>query len=299
MSLETLPANFKSNLISWVHLNMKKFNPQCRAELLKSVRLLNVGHSVVSASNNTVSKTNDQDVTMYDSNDTPSSPPASPSDISVFSSSIKYFFLLLTSFIVNYLNYGIKKKETNSNLSYAKLALQTSDPIILKNCINKFNTTQTTDSLRYFWPKWHSYASKLVSSLGNELNLTLLSMNAFKMNNFNDMDYFYVTYAKINQLIQIRKFECALKLYNAYEATFNSNAKIVRLLSNQYLYLNIQRFLTVGYYACNVNNRSNNKYLNTDSLLKSCRNFLASCKNDTGTCFFLFKLVNILYFKRT
>jgi hypothetical protein len=76
---------------------------------------------------------------------------------------------------------------------------------MLKNCINKYNSTVSSsgNSLRYFWPKWQFHASRLVSTSLNDPNTSLInSASSLKLTNVNDMDYFFITFAKINHLIQ-------------------------------------------------------------------------------------------------
>lgn len=78
-----------------------------------------------------------------------------------------------------------------------------------------------------------------------------------------------------------QKFDCALKLFNAYENAFGNNSKVNRLISNQYLYLNIQKFLNSPGPASS-RPKHVSKYLSQENILKNCKTFLINYKNEQG-----------------
>lgn len=162
------------------------------------------------------------------------------------------------------------------------MSLQTCDPLVLKNCIIGYNRISSKLGLRFFWPKWHLFANQLNNIVSNANYMA----NSYKFNNTNDADYFYICYAKIQQLISLNRFSDALKLYRSYENSSSLGQKISKFIRNQYLYL-IIRFYLFNYdysyikedkieYAKNILPASQ------DEILKSCRTFFDSSKNDPG-----------------
>ncbi len=212
-------------------------------------------------------------------------------------------------------------------MTYAKLTLQTCDPIVLKNCINKFNyalaanntNSQTNASLRYFWPRWQTQVSRLttifnttttsggtgtgqssVSSVSGSYT-DLINSNvivpaylnsSLKLNTINDMDFFYVCYAKVNCLAGEGRFELASRLIKSYESLLPSaSAKSSKLVQNQQLYVSVMRFLRYmdpnEAWLGNAKRQQqqqhfNYKHLGQELLVKNCKNFLVTCKSEPG-----------------
>jgi hypothetical protein len=101
--------------------------------------------------------------------------------------------------------------EDNDVLTYAKLSLQTCDIIALKNCISKYNFNITnnnqelnSNSLRFFWPSWLNDVLFINNFQSNEIISMKFISNLLKSSNLNDYDYFFICYAKINELIKIK-----------------------------------------------------------------------------------------------
>ena len=101
--------------------------------------------------------------------------------------------------------------EDNDVLTYAKLSLQTCDIIALKNCISKYNFNITnnnqelnSNSLRFFWPSWQMDVSFINNVQTNEIVNVKFISSLLKTSNLNDYDYFFISYAKINELIKIK-----------------------------------------------------------------------------------------------
>lgn len=154
--------------------------------------------------------------------------------------------------------------------------------MVLKDCINGYNRISPKLGLRFFWPKWQLFANELnnVVSLANYIN------NSYKFNNTNDVDYFYICYAKIQQLIYFNRFSDALKLYASYEDSNNLGQKASKFIRNQYIYLMI-RFYLFNYDFSYVKEHKidsvkNICQPNQDEILISCRTFFDSLKNDPG-----------------
>ena len=199
-------------------------------------------------------------------NNTPSSPPP-------------------TSSLVNTLNY-----RDNTSITYAKLSLQTADAIVIKNCISKYNfsinnhnSAKNVSSLRYFWPDWQKLTLKL-QTLNTSLDMQLINSSVIssliKTNSPNDMDFFFICYAKIIQLIEIKKFDSANKLVKACESIMNSNAKSSKIVTNQMLYMNINKYLNE---FGSINNKTDENLIkNREQIIKSCKSFLIDVKRDPG-----------------
>lgn len=206
-------------------------------------------------------------------------------------------------------------------MTFARLALQTCDPIILKNCVNKYNSflgannqPTCTTSLRSFWPKWQIHASKLtkifnnqvtpntINSSYNDLITSNLIVSAYlttslKLTTLNDMDFFYISYAKINHLISIGKFDAAQRLLQSHASVLLASVKSSnKHVENQQLYWNIQHFL--AYMEVSESsmgggsrrqqqeqqfvqkNTFNFKSLNQEQLIKACKTFMCVCKSE-------------------
>ena len=104
-----------------------------------------------------------------------------------------------------------------------------------------------------------------------------------KTNSINDMDYFYICYAKANELIYLKKYNSAFNLIKSYENILNTNAKMNKLIVNQMLYLNTSKFLNEYEYAGNTVRKANEKLQsNQEQILKSCKNYLLAAKSDPG-----------------
>jgi hypothetical protein len=84
--IDSMPQSAKSNLISFVYLNMRRFSAQCRNELLKN-KLFNLGTVEVAKKKQIESSAWDESSPMDYT--TPSSPPVSSSNINSFNSSMK------------------------------------------------------------------------------------------------------------------------------------------------------------------------------------------------------------------
>lgn len=207
--LDLLPPNAKPNVISYIYLNMRRLNPQCRNELLKN----KIFDMSTTDSTKKQLDSGPWDETSPMEFTTPTSPPHSSSQMnSLFCFPKKdyvYFSICqISQFKMNFNQiFSSNKKEIGENLSFVKLSLQTCDPIMLKNCISKYNMSLTGSqpSLRHFWPKWQQNVSRHISS-NNEPNNSLINATYLKLTNVNDMDYFFITFAKINQLIQIKVY---------------------------------------------------------------------------------------------
>lgn len=170
--------------------------------------------------------------------------------------------------------------EDDSLLKFAVLSLQTCDPLVLKNCINRYNQISAKLGLRFFWPKWQLYANELNNIVSNANYMA----NSYKFANTNDADYFYICYAKIQQLISLNKFSDALKLNRSFENSNSGSQKVSKFIRNQYLYLMIRNYMFNYDYSCVKEDRfeSPKKYFSQEEILKCCRTFFDHSKNDPG-----------------
>lgn len=162
------------------------------------------------------------------------------------------------------------------------MSLQTCDPLILKNYINRFNQISTRPGLRFFWPKWQIFANQVNNIVSNANYMA----NSYKFSSTNDADYFYICYAKIQELIGLNKFSEALKLHRSYENSTNTSQKISKFIRNQYLYLMIRYYMYNYDYSYKPGDRRmhSRQYFsfNQDEILKYCRTFFDQSKNDSG-----------------
>ena len=181
-------------------------------------------------------------------------------------------------------------------VTFAKQSLQTSDPVVIKNCVSKYNfnaslnnQNSSSNGLRYFWSKWHKFAMALSNPGDSNPIIDQAFLNTLiKTNSINDMDYFYICYAKANELIYLKKYNSAFNLVKSYENILNTNAKMNKLIVNQMLYLNTCKFLNEYEYAGNTVRKANEKLqLNQEQILKSCKNYLLAAKSDPGNLLFL------------
>ena len=237
----------KERLITYIKLNFNKININCRNDMFL---FENVKRNIDKYQNEI-------------ENSTPSSP--SPS-----------------SSLVNTLNY-----RENTLSTYFKLSLQISDPIIIKNCISKYNFSINNQnytkgcSLRYFWSSWQKNILKVqnsdIQTDSNLINSSVLS-NIIKLNNQHDMDFFYICFAKIIQLSELNKFDCAQKLIKACENIYNTSTKYSKMFTNLLLFFNINKYLN----EFNSHKTNENTKKSQDQILKSCKSYLNETKKDSG-----------------
>jgi hypothetical protein len=172
----------------------------------------------------------------------------------------------------------------NTNLSYAKLSLQTCDPIILKNCITKYNFIEASknnsaNGLRYFWPKWHQLLANLYSSNQEAANLIITSTflnTLLKTSSTNEMDFFFIASAKLIELVMAKKFDCVAKLMSSMDESLSASVRNAKFFSNIQLYVNIWTHLN----QMNMLNDSQQKVTNQEQIVKACKSVLLSFKND-------------------
>ncbi|CAF0894283.1 unnamed protein product [Brachionus calyciflorus] len=252
--IDDLSQQSRKNLLLFIDVNFRKFNRKNQVAL----KNIMVKYKINNLSDIEIKMDIDEQKFVES---TPSSPPLSSINVNTF--------------------------KENSLLAYAKLSIQTSDPMILKNCINKYNLNSKT-GLRFFWPKWQSFANELNNVVSNSNYMT----NSYKLNNVNDADYFYICYAKIQQLIGLNKFSSALKLYKSYENSYNQSQKVAKFIRNQYLYLLIRNFIyNFDYsnvrddqltYMCRLEIKKKSTIpINQDEIIKYCRSFFDNCKHDS------------------
>jgi integrator complex subunit 8 len=170
----------------------------------------------------------------------------------------------------------------NGLITYAKHSLQTCDPVVIKNCISKYNLSvnqsqnplPTLATLRYFWPQWDKAASKILSPKDGQqlINASTLGQ-LIKTSSPNDMDFFFICYAKVIQLCDVKKFECATKLLRLINVKLNS-----KIITNLMLYLSIHKYLSQDFDFNNNNNTNNTT--NQETLVKMCKTFLLDSKKD-------------------
>jgi ribosomal protein S19E (S16A) len=257
-TIEHLPFLSRQRIITFVKLNFENLSKKCRKELSS-----NHHFSFLCEIDKSKNEVSSEQETL--DNTTPSSPPP-------------------TSSLINTLNY-----RDNTLITYAKLSLQTCDAIVIKNCISKYNfsinsqnTTKNTSSMRYFWPDWQKVTLKLqnlnIPIETQLINSTVIS-SLVKSNSPNDMDFFFISYAKVIQLIELKKFDCANRLIKAFESVLNNNAKSSKTIMNQILYLSINKFLSEFDSIGLDESLAKNK----EQILKNCRSFLIETKKDNGS----------------
>ena len=102
-----------------------------------------------------------------------------------------------------------------------------------------------------------------------------------KSNSPNDMDFFYICYAKLIQLIELKKFDCANRLYRAFESILNNNSKYSKIIMNQVLYLSINKYLSE---YDSINSPKINEIItkNKEQIVKNCKSYLIEAKKDNG-----------------
>jgi hypothetical protein len=270
---DSLSTTGKANIKAFLHLNQKRLDRQS-LEILKSIK----GLDVQIDANNETSSTDEEMV----SDSTPSSPPPSSSIVNNLNNSKTRSNKLSKLIALNIFFLFIGE---NTNLSYAKLSLQTCDPIILKNCITKYNFIQSNknisaNGLRYFWPKWHKLLGNLYSSNQEAANLIITSTflnTLLKTNSVNEMDFFFIASAKLIELVMAKKFDCVTKLMSSMEESLSSSVKSTKFFSNIQLYVNIWMHLN----QMNIlKSDSQQKLTNQDQLIKGCKSVLLSFKND-------------------
>ena len=258
-TVESLAFLSRQRLINFVKLYFEKLNKKCQNELSANPYFAFVCQS------SKISCVNPEEGTI--DNNTPSSPPP-------------------TSSLINTLNY-----RDNNLITYAKLSLQTCDAIVIKNCISKYNfsinsqnASKNSSSMRHFWPNWQKIILKLQNmNIPIELQLINSSVigNLVKSNSPNDMDFFYICYAKLIQLIELKKFDCANRLYRAFESILNNNSKYSKIIMNQVLYLSINKYLSE---YDSINSPKINEIItkNKEQIVKNCKSYLIEAKKDNG-----------------
>lgn len=129
-----------------------------------------------------------------------------------------------------------------TELVHKKHLLQTSKSAVILSCVQSNDITIQSEKyrnkLRYFWTKWESQIQPMMFIKNrNTLNEDILE-RFFATNNKADLQFFFISFAKLHELIRVNKFDSAYFLLKGIEQKGIKNG---RFLSDMALYVNVSK----------------------------------------------------------
>ncbi len=133
---------------------------------------------------------------------------------------------------------------TKTDLTHKKQLLQTSKSQTILSCIETADSTIQSDAyknkLHYFWPRWEAHIHPLMFIKNRSTLSDDVLERFFATTNKKELQFYFISFAKIYELVRVKKFDAAFFLLKGLEQKGIKNG---RFLSDMALYVNVSKCL--------------------------------------------------------